>query len=247
MYTSISGKVAVTKQMELIANNLANASTTGYKAERPLFEKALSTQNKLLSSSLRKDIAAPNNLSTESFIQLRGSFSDLTQGAIETTSNPLDVAIDGPGFFVVQTEAGERYTRAGNFRLDDQNRLVTQNGDPVQGSGGDITITGANINVASDGTVVADGVTVGQLRLVTFDSTQSRREGGQLFSASGGATDIVSPKVQGGALEGSNVNAVRELTDMIMASRLFESFKNVDDAASRMNQARNEKLGTTQG
>ena len=247
MYTSISGQVAVTRQMELIANNLANLATAGYKAERPLFEKTLSQQDQLLSSSLRKDIAAPNPHATESFVQLKGSFSDMAQGPIEITNNPLDVAIDGPGFFVVQTPQGERYTRSGNFRLDGQHRLVTQDGNPIQGSGGDITIQGAKISVATSGEIVVDGKSVGSLRLVTFDPAQAKREPGQLFSVTGGASDVVSPKVQGSALEGSNVNAVRELTDMIMASRLYESFKNVDEATSRMNQARNEKLGTTQG
>jgi len=196
VYTSISGQVAVSRQLELIANNLANMGTVGYKSERPLFEKVLASHDPLLSSSLRKDIAAPNPFQTNEFASLKGSFSDLSQGPIEMTGNSLDVAIDGPGYFVVQTSQGERYTRSGNFKLDGENRLVTQTGQTVMGSGGDITISGSNVSVANDGSIVVDGKEVGKLRLVTFDANAAQREAGQLFAASS-VSEITDPKVQG--------------------------------------------------
>lgn len=249
MYTAVSGKIAVVKQMELIANNLANVGTTGFKAERPLFEKAYNDQKVLLSSSLKKDVDAPLALKTDDFTSLKGSFADFSSGPLEVTNNPLDVAVDGKGFFVVQTSAGERYTRAGNFRLDETGRIVTQNGNPVMGQGGEITVPPGDLSFGNDGSIKVNGKAVGKLRIVDINAADAVHEAGQLFSLKGGASaaEVNEAKVSPGSLEGSNVNAVRELASMILASRLYESFKNTEDAHSKMNEQRNQKLGSIQG
>jgi flagellar basal body rod protein FlgG len=124
--------------------------------------------------------------------------------------------------------------------------LVTQQGWPVQGSGGDITITGKAVQFGQDGTVNVDGQAIGKLRVVEINPTDVQHESGTLFKLIEGAsaTDSTKPVVRGGAIEASNVNAVRELTDMILASKIFESFSQVDSASSRMTQARNQYLGT---
>lgn len=247
MYTALSGKIAVAKQMDLIANNLANVGTTGFKSERPLFEKALNDQDVVLSASLKKDIEPASTFKTNDFVSIKGSYSDFSQGPMEVTGNPFDVAIEGKGFFVVQTPNGERYTRAGNFRLDDTGRLVTQSGLPVMGQGGEIIASGGVVSFGNDGGIKVNGKEVGKLRLVDIASGEGVREAGQLYSTNGTATEITDGRVSPGSLEGSNVNAVRELADMILASRLYETFKNAEEAGSKMNEQRNQKLGTIQG
>lgn len=249
MYTALSGQLGNFRQLEVVANNLANANTTGFKAERLIFEKVLNDQPDPQSGPLKSDIDDPNTLRTDEFVRVVGSYTDLTQGPIQKTSNPLDAAIEGEGMFVVQTPLGERYTRAGNFTLDAQGRLVTQSGHPILGSGGEITISGTEISISGSGDIRVDGETVGTLRVVSIPKDQLRREAGQLFIAESGApvTEVTNPRIQGGAIEGSNVNAVRELTDMILASRLYESFSNVRESSSRMNELRNTQVGRAQG
>lgn len=239
MYTTLSGQVALFKHMEVIANNLANLNTTGFRAEKVLFEKMLAQQKN----------TTPIKVSTDEFVHIRGAYTDFQQGPIEATGNPLDMAIKEEGFFVVQTAEGERYTRAGNFQLDAEGRLVTSRGDPVQGIGGDIVLEGASIKVTEQGDILVDGKAVDRLRVVQAESRFLVRDQAQLFKLiEGGFTlDAENPFVQGGALEGSNVNAVRELTDMIWASRLYESYQKVQESNNRMADLRNQSLGRIQG
>lgn len=246
MYTAVSGQLAIFKQIEVIANNLANMNTTGFKSEKLLFEKAMAEQVPLLGASFKSDVQSGDAIATEDFVKIRGSTADLGQGPLELTGNPLDAAIEGKGFFVVQTPEGERYTRAGNFRLDTQKRLVTQSGYPVQGSGGDITINGKAVDIAEDGSISVDRANIGKLRVVEFEANQVLREPSQLFKLKegGSLSEVNSPLIKGGAVEASNVNAVRELTDMMIASRIYEGFQKVQESGGKMTQARNQYLGT---
>lgn len=242
----MSGQLALTKQLDVIANNLANMTTTGFRAERAVFEKALSKQQDLLAAPLHSENSLQAPLKTEEFVKFRGTYTDLTQGPIEKTGNPLDVAIEGKGFFVVQTPQGERYTRAGSFLRNSSNALTTMSGHKVAGNGGEITVQGNQISVTRDGTIMADGKVAGKLQVVDFKADQILHEEGTLFKAKDGAAPTVvnESNIVGGALEGSNVNAVQELAQMILASRLYESYGKVDDASSRMNSLRNQYLGT---
>jgi len=244
VFTALSGKSAIFKQMQVIANNLANMNTAGFKAEKILFEKALK-QESVVEGSLSKEIASPNQLRPHDFVQIRGSIADLSQGAIETTHNPLDVAVDGEGMFVIQTPDGERYTRSGEFILNQEGTLVTQQGFSVMGQGGAITLGGGLAEIREDGRVYSNGVEVGQLRIAQVEAKDLIREAGQKFKLAEGASaqEVVNVKVRGGAVESSNVNAVKELTDMIFASRLFESMEKVNDSNTKMQQARNSVFG----
>jgi flagellar basal-body rod protein FlgF len=238
------------KAMEVMANNLANMTTTGFRAERVQFETVVSKEYSKLSAGMTNtDVRMPSYSSPASFLSIRGTFTDLSQGGIETSSNPLDVAIQGKGLFVVNTPDGERYTRAGNFSLDATGRLVTQQGHAVQGSSGDILINGSEVNITASGEIIVDQVQVAQLRIVEAKPGTLLRESGMLFSVAEGqvVADVEKIQVQGGALEGSNVNAVRELTDMIMASRLFESFQKSQESGSRMSDLRNSRVGSVNG
>lgn len=249
MYTTLSGQLAAFKHLEVIANNLANMTTTGFKSERVLFEKALTEEHaKISGGAFKSDIQKTGNLDVNDYVAIRGSFTDFTQGPIEMSGNPLDVAIQGKGFFVVSTPNGERYTRAGNFQLDQNNRLVTSGGHPVQGSSGDIIINGSDVSISNTGDITVNGQSVGKLRIIDVDGKTLRREAQQLFYTEGGnAEEVANPSVQSKALEASNVNAVRDLTDMIMASRVFDSFQKAQEANSRMSELRNSRVGSTQG
>ncbi len=249
-YTALSGQLGAMKAMEVTANNLANMTTPGFRAERVQFETVVSKEYSKLSAGMTNtDVRMPSYSSPASFLNIRGTFTDLSQGGIETSGNPLDVAIQGPGLFVVNTPDGERYTRAGNFTLDATGRLVTQQGHAVQGSSGDILINGSEVSVTASGEVIVDQTQVAQLRLVDAKPGTLLRESGMLFKIAEGqaVADVEKIQVQGGALEGSNVNAVRELTDMIMASRLFESFQKSQESGSRMSELRNSRVGSVNG
>lgn len=233
--------MAVFKQMEVIANNLANMNTAGFKSEKLVFEKAL-TDQRGPTGSLRSDISEPGRLRTEEYASINGTYTDFSQGSIQSSGNPLDIAINGEGLFVVLTPDGERYTRSGEFRLDANGRMVTHDGAAVQGTGGDIVITGGQPTVSNNGTVLVNGESVGQLRLVQpNEGTQLLRETKQRFYIEGGGSmsDVEQVQVRGGAVEASNVNAVVELTDMIMASRIFEAMESTNEASSNMSRARN--------
>ncbi len=199
---------------ERTANNLANANTVGYKRDR-LFVTVL---NQRLN----------NELVPESDRQLAQG-ADLTHGAFEQTGNPLDVALRGDGFFEVmdETTGALRYTRAGRFVTDAEGTLRTPDGHAVQGTEGNIVLptTGGPVEIGGDGTVRAAGQPVTRLRVVGFaDPTALQRLDGSSFSAGTAVPEeVAAPNVLQGFVEMSNVNAVREMTDMIEQFRLFES------------------------
>jgi flagellar basal-body rod protein FlgF len=214
IYIATAGAVAQSNALDATANNIANAQTAGFRADRVTFQEAL-TQAK------SPDMTIVNN---------GGSKVDSMAGALQQTQNPLDLALEGDGFFGVETPQGTRYTRAGNFRLDDDRKLVTNDGLQVRGEGGgaiSIPKDAKDIAVAPDGTVSADGTTVGKLELVRFNANQLKRVGGSLFSATGGPASGEVPKVRAGMLEASNVNVVRGVVDLVKVSRTYESLMRV--------------------
>ena len=176
-----------------------------------------------------EDNFAPGRDRQLSHVQDRATFHDFAQGAAEPTKNPLDVAIDGGGFFVVQTPAGERYTRDGSFQINNQGQLVNASGYPVLGSGGPITFqqTDKQINIASDGNVtVIEGAgrvdsVRGKLRMVKFASPQALvKEGSNLYSGGAAQADTAS-RARQGYVEKSNVNSVLEMSRLIEVNRTY--------------------------
>jgi flagellar basal-body rod protein FlgF len=224
LLVGLSRQMVLERQMDVVANNIANVNTAGFKVDRPLFEE-------YLSSGAHEDNFMGKDRSV-SYVQDRGTYRDLTQGPVEETKNPLDVAVDGSGFLVVQTAAGERYTRDGGLQLNNVGQLVTVNGDPVLGSSGPIVLqpTDHDINVSPDGTVTVlegngrtDSIR-GKLRLVSFaDAQKLLKEGSNLYAAGeGGAPqpDLKS-QVKQGFIEKSNVNAVVEMSTMMEVTRAY--------------------------
>lgn len=205
---------AMIREQERIANNLANANTIGYKHDR--------TFTTALEEYLDVEGAPQSERITE-------QSASLEQGAFESTGNPLDVAIENDGFFVLSDEAtgAARYTRAGRFTLDGQGLLRDPRGYLVEGNGGPIQLPrdAREITIQSDGTIDADGQRVGQLRLVRFDDSAAlQRLDGAAFSAEGlEPLDVEEPSVRQGLLETSNVDPLSEMSEMITHFRLFES------------------------
>src|SRR5258707_8338206 len=214
LLVGLSRQMTLERQMDVVANNVANVNTNGYKADRSLFEE-------YLRSGAHEDNFVSRDRAV-SFVQDNGTFKDFTQGPTEQTKNPLDVAIDGKGFLVVQTPGGERYTRNGGLQINTQGQLVTASGDPVLGTGGPIVFQPGDkeISIANDGGVsVRQGINPadalrGKLRVVSFAQAQSLlKEGSNLYSAGAGANPqpATNIKVRQGYIEKSNVNAVAEM------------------------------------
>lgn len=214
IYIATAGAVAQSNALDATSNNIANASTAGFHGDRITFREAL-TQAKSADMSV---------------VGAGTTRVDGQTGALTQTDNPLDLALEGDGMFAVQTPNGPRYTRAGNFQLDDARRIVNADGFQVRGEGGAaITIPpeAQLIAVGADGTVTADGAQVGKLELATFQPKQLKREGASLFSATGKPTADEPPKIRSGMLEASNVNVVRGVVDLVKVSRAYESLMRV--------------------
>lgn len=244
VYSAVSGQKAVYDQMQLIANNLANLSTAGFKAERLIFEQALS-EVRAPESALSSEIEDPSSMTSRFFTGNAGSYTDFTQGPIEMTGNPYDVALEGKGFFVVSTPEGERYTRAGQFHKNADGLLVSSHGHPVLGDGGEIALPAGEPIIGRDGSVTVAGQFVARLRAVEINPQDLTREAGQLFVLRDGGTvtDAAETRFIGSAVEQSNVNAARELTDMIAAARSFEALQKSRESDGRMSRARQEAFG----
>lgn len=231
IYIATAGAVAQSTALDATANNIANATTAGFRGDRVTFKEALGAAR------------SPD-------IELVGTGTtrvDSQAGALTTTENPLDLALDGDGYFGIQTPQGTRYTRAGNFQLDDQRNLVTPEGFTVRGEGGaaiNIPADAAQVGVGLDGTVSADGVEVGKLELSRFAANQVKREGNTLFSATGRPSTEAPPKVRSGMLEASNVNVVRGVVDLVKVSRTYESLMRMIQGYHDVESRAARELGT---
>jgi len=188
------------RAQEIMANSLANSATPGFLAERFTFSRE----------------------GEETIV--RGTL-DLTPGAIEETSNPLDVALQSGGFFVVQTDDGPAYTRDGSFRLDGEGTLIHSSGAKVQTDAGEIIVPpNSSVTITADGEVRANGASLGKFRVVEFDDPSTLRHLGQnLIGAEAEPLDVEAPRVSQGSLESANVEPVRAMVDMIGIQRLFEA------------------------
>jgi len=197
---------------QIIANNLSNVRTAGYRREIPVF------------SSLISQALSPAEQAQSA------SLTSFEQGDIETTGNVLDLAIQGEGFFKIMTPGGIRYSRSGVFRLDGEGRLTTAAGDAVQGQQGEIRIAGKEIIVERNGVLRVDGQETDRLALITFpDPSSLRREGGGLFSLEGRQQEqeVEAPVILQGHLEMSNVNQIEEMVNLIDALRTYEAYSKV--------------------
>jgi flagellar basal-body rod protein FlgF len=246
LLVGLSRQVALARELDVVANNIANVNTTGFKADNAVFQEYL------------MPVARENRFNPPdrrlSFVEDHGIWHDFSQGSLRPTGNPLDVAIDGDGFLVVQTAAGERYTRNGSLQINAQGQLVTNDGSLVLGDNGPIVIqqTDHNIAIAPDGRVsVIEGTNTandsmrGKLRVVSFAAPQRLlKDGANNFSAPAGVASEPTKNVRliQGSIESSNVNAVGDMTRMIEISRTYTQISTLLQQQGELRRSAIEKL-----
>jgi len=232
MYSALSGSLTAMKRLDVISNNLANVNTPGFKKDKMAFES-------MLAGNVNPPLV-PQGSTADPILQKENLYIDYSSGPVSQTGNVLDLAIDGDGFFVVSTPNGPAYTRQGNFRSSADGTLVTADGYPVLGDGGPVKLPGGTIDVGSDGVVTVDGVPSGTLSLVDFQKPYKlTKTGSALFVPSDpqAKPQQATGNVRQGHLEGSNVETITEMVQMIETSRYFETCQRVirgfDDMASK--------------
>jgi flagellar basal-body rod protein FlgF len=230
-YIALSRQMVLSRQLDVIANNLANANTASYKREDLAFVEYLV-----------KPDAAGNPTFTRAdgkvaMVQDLGMMRDTDQGPMTQTDAPLDVAINGDAYFVVQTAEGPRYTRLGRFQVDANSQLVTSDGHAVQGTAGPIYIPpdDGEVKIARDGTISTIGGTVGRLNLVRFEDEQALTHAGSgLYIADELPQAAPESEVIQGMVEESNVQPIIELTQMMAVLRNFQAAQKMIDTQDEM-------------
>jgi flagellar basal-body rod protein FlgF len=216
-YILLSRMGALLRGTEVLANNIANAETPGFRASRPVFAAKVQEQ---------RDVATPPGGRAVAYAQDRATWRDGAPGPLTSTGNPLDVAIQGEGYFVVDTSRGERFTRAGRFSLGQDGRLQDLEGNAVlDARGTPITLapTDTRIEITGDGSIRSENGVIGRLRVVRFANPQVlRAEGDRLFASDDLPEEMARPAVVQGSLEGSNVRPVLEMTRLIGDQRGFQ-------------------------
>ena len=244
----LSGQVALAQAMDVVANNIANANTTGFKREGIAFNTYLK----------HDDRPGATNKKPTQFVYDRGTYRDTSAGPIVNTGNPLDLAIQGKGFFQIQMADGTTaYTRAGAFQLDPQGQIETLSGQPVMGDGGNpiiIPVTASQVNISGDGFVTArvdEGTQlaqIGKIPLVKFDNEQDMQaQGNGLYTTKQEAQEDKDAVIKQGAIEQSNVQPVTEITDMIQIMRSYEMAANMISNENERQTSAVQRLEKTTG
>jgi flagellar basal-body rod protein FlgF len=231
IYNSAAGMLTRMVQQDVIANNLANAATPGYKKDGVFLNTMLEA-----SLVLQKDVNQ-NPL----ILDAQRVETDMSQGGLRATGNPFDLALQGPGYFAVETPSGTMYTRAGSMTLNAEGELVTLTGHRVLGEGGAIELPPGEFAVSNQGAISVDGVEVNRLKIVNFsDPNALIKKADGLFAARPGATETESPEttVSQGFVEDSNVSAIREMVEMINMQQAYQ-------ASARALMAQDETLDKT--
>lgn len=253
LFTAVSGAMAQSQRLDTIANNLANVNTPGFKRDSQLFREYLSAYEKEPSTIEVPRIPA----SIESFYDLQGAdksyvdpigtYTDFSQGTLKATGNPLDVGIEGHGLIEVLSPDGPRFTRTGSFTIDGEGRLVNKQGLPVlkEGAPGQdpatrtIKLNSGHVTISQNGDIFEGGDNLGRLGVVVPGNKDAlQKVGMNLYSLKNNMdpefTTSTEVRFHQGFLEGSNVNVVREMTDMIGATRTFESTQKAIQAYDQM-------------
>jgi len=213
----LSRQMALQRQMEVVANNMANLNTSGFKAERLLFEEYK------MPVARDRDFEFPDQ--PLSFTNDWATVHDLSPGPLLPTGNPLDVALEGKGFLVVQTPDGERFTKAGSLAIGPDGTLMDPTGNPILGTAGPIEFVPeeTDISISADGTISSSDGTKGQLRVVEFADPQTVERYGDNLWMGGTPVPAVSTTIVQGSIEKSNISGVSEMSDMIRVQRAYES------------------------
>jgi flagellar basal-body rod protein FlgF len=234
---ALSRQIGLQRQMDVLANNLANINTTGFKAESLLFAD--------YPSPVARDLGFARPDQPLVFTDDWATMHDLSAGAVTDTGNPLDFAISGEGFFAVETAAGERWTRSGSFQLDAAGILVDLSGNPVLTDVGPLRLEPGetDLTLAADGTIVTSNGVRGRLRLVEFANPHAiTREGSNLWSG-GEVRPAENTRVVQGALERSNVSGISEMAEMIRVQRSYQSVASLMERQDDLRRTAIQRLG----
>lgn len=235
----LSRQMALKNRMDVIANNMANVNTAGYKSDQLVFEEYLMPVADITD--------APGADGQLSYVYDAGIVRSFTAGSIEKSGNELDVAISGDGWLSVDSPEGPRYTRNGQLKIDNQGTLVTSEGLPVLGEGGPITFEPGNSNIviADDGTISTNQGIKGKLAIVRFENPASlTKEGHSIYSSSDTPEADFESRVMQGFVEKSNVQPVLELTRLIETVRAYTS---TSQTLQKTSELRNEAINQLGG
>ncbi len=237
MYVVLSRQMTLQRELNIVANNLANADTAGFKVE------ALQVKTDPATPARMAD--GPKSLK---FVLDDEVTRDFTQGSMQQTGGAFDLGIDGRGFFKIQTADGERYTRDGRFTLSPEGKLTTQSGDPVMGDSGEIVLDPAAgpVTISTDGSVSQGTAKVGKVAVVDFaDLSVLQKSGDNLLQNTSNQqpTTASAARVRQGMLEGSNVNSILQVTRLIEISRSYESMAKTMDNVTSLSRTAVERLG----
>lgn len=239
IYTVGSGSILQQMRLEVLANNLANVNASGYKVERPVFKAFLPGGEEAAAGAVDPDTGEPTVMAKNYHVEFVGTRIDFTKGQLKMTGSPLDFALIGNGFFSVGTPDGVEYTRSGAFSLNGDGVLVTHDGQPVMGEGGEIRINGNSVTVDESGAIKVDGVQVDRFAIVDFeDRSRLKKIGNTRFQAEEDMNPVPAPedlRVKQAHLELSNVNVIKSMSEMIDVLRTYEAQQKTIKAVTDMN------------
>jgi flagellar basal-body rod protein FlgF len=220
-YAACTALMSRMQALDTVADNLANVSTTGYRSQHNVFQSVLAGLKAAPSSQL--------NQAVNGYGVLGGTRMGLSQGTLQRTGADHDMAIEGPGFFVVQTSNGRVFTRNGNFHVSTQNQLVTAAGDPVIGQNGPVAVLDGPITVSADGTISVKGTIAGKLSVVEFPAGTTLQRLGQTYYSAPASSAVAAQasSVRQGMLEESNVSPVSSVVELISVQRAAEMMQHV--------------------
>ena len=228
---ALSGEIARMRQMEVLANNIANLSTAGFKGEQVLFSEVLTT--------------SPSG-TRAAYVQDRGTVRDFGQGPLTKTDNPLDVALQGAGFLEIETAAGTRYTRDGRLKLDANGQLVSLDGHAILGEGDRPIVVPAGtsgITIGQDGSITSRNGSIGRIAMVNFQQLQAlTAEDNGRYATDEPPEPVADTKLVQGMIEESNVQPVIEITRLMAAARAIEGHKTFQDGEAQRHKDAIERL-----
>lgn len=249
-YVSASGGLVQLRKLDVVNNNLANVNTVGFKKEMLVGETQTFDETLAKLVEGQDPFARPDHQRMPGVVHVR-SVTDFSPGPVRQTGNALDVALRNPNdFFVVNTANGQRYTRAGNFTINENNELSTVDGVPVVGDGGAISINSGVVNIAANGAVLVNGAQVGRLQVARIAEPSSLvREAGTRFALAPGqpAPTTVEADVIPSSLEMSNVSVVSSMVDLITTSRSFDLYTKAAQSIDQLNQTAIGQVGRRMG
>jgi flagellar basal-body rod protein FlgF len=256
IYIAASAGKKQGRQMEVIAQNLANVNSTGYKGDRLAFKELMTPFPSEKVQEPTKNLLQKTDKSNSnvSYVAVTEQYTDHEQGNMKQTNSELDIALDGPGYFSVSTKEGIRYTRNGNFRLNTEKQIVNQKGQPVLNEQGEpivISAEGTEISIDGYGNIfVGSGersANIGKIKFIDFDNKHTLEKiGDGLFFQNDTEADekpVSNTKLKQGFLEGSNIKATDEMTNMISTVRLFETYQKIIQSIDSMNEQSVNSIG----